>query len=90
MNPEKTVNGAWLDQVRCPRTGTKLRFEQTDDGDSLVSEGGFRYPIRDGLPVLLPEAGVPVGGAAGVGNQARKSGLKNAPESDATSDPSSA
>ena len=42
-----------LELVVCPITHSKLRVE----GDELVSEtGGIRYPIRDGLPVLLPDA----------------------------------
>ena len=42
-----------LELVVCPITHSKLHME----GDELVSEiGGVRYPIRDGLPVLLPEA----------------------------------
>jgi uncharacterized protein YbaR (Trm112 family) len=42
-----------LDMLICPVTRSKLRRE----GDYLVSQlGGLRYPIRDGLPVLLPDA----------------------------------
>ena len=42
-----------LELVVCPITHSKLRLE----GEELVSEvGGVRYPIREGLPVLLPEA----------------------------------
>ncbi|MHB1158213.1 MAG: Trm112 family protein [Phycisphaerales bacterium] len=43
----------------CPLTRSKLRIE----GDELVAEtGGLRYPIRDGIPVLLiEEAKLPQG-----------------------------
>lgn len=43
----------------CPVTRSPLRQK----GDELVGEvGGLRYPIRDGIPVLLPdEAGLPEG-----------------------------
>ncbi|MGN6368533.1 MAG: Trm112 family protein [Phycisphaerae bacterium] len=42
-----------LELVVCPITHSKLHLE----GDELVSEiAGIRYPIRDGLPVLLPDA----------------------------------
>lgn len=42
-----------LELVVCPITHSRLRVE----GEELVSEmGGVRYPIREGLPVLLPEA----------------------------------
>ena len=43
----------------CPLTRSPLRME----GDHLVAEiGGLRYPIRDGIPVLLiDEAILPEG-----------------------------
>lgn len=52
-----------LDILRCPVTGSRLRQE----GDELVSEaGGWRYPIRNGVAVLLPgEATKPGGGESG-------------------------
>jgi uncharacterized protein len=38
--------------LRCPLTRSPLRLE----GDRLVAErGGLRYPIRNGIPVLLVE-----------------------------------
>ncbi len=41
-----------LDILICPLTRTKLRQE----GDVLVSEKeGIRYPIREGIPILLLE-----------------------------------
>jgi uncharacterized protein YbaR (Trm112 family) len=44
-----------LELVVCPITHSKLRRE----GDWLVSTvGGVKYPIREGLPVLLPSAAV--------------------------------
>jgi uncharacterized protein len=46
-----------LEILRCPLTHSRLRLE----GNSLVAEvGGLRYPIRDGIPVMLiEEAKVP-------------------------------
>ncbi|MBI1368359.1 MAG: Trm112 family protein [Planctomycetes bacterium] len=43
----------------CPVTRSPLRPE----GDELVASiGGLRYPVRDGIPVLLPdEATLPAG-----------------------------
>jgi uncharacterized protein YbaR (Trm112 family) len=48
-----------LDLLRCPLTRSRLRKE----GDFLVAEtGGLRYPIRDGIPVMLiEEAKLPEG-----------------------------
>lgn len=42
-----------LDILRCPVTHSRLRLE----GDWLVAEeGGLAYPVRDGIPVMLPES----------------------------------
>ncbi len=39
-----------LDILVCPLTRSKLRHE----GDFLISEvGNLKYPIRDGIPILL-------------------------------------
>ena len=41
-----------LEILRCPLTKSKLRQE----GDWLIAEeGGLRYPVRDGFPVMLME-----------------------------------
>jgi len=48
-----------LEILRCPITRSPLRQE----GDWLIAEvGGLRYPVRDGIPVMLPEeAQLPAG-----------------------------
>ncbi len=53
------VDAQLLEILRCPVTRSALRQE----GSELVSAvGGLRYPIRDGIPVLLAEeAGLPDG-----------------------------
>lgn len=52
-NTEQTIKPEVLALWRCPVTRSKLRQE----GDWLVAEqpagAGLRYPIRDGIPVLL-------------------------------------
>jgi uncharacterized protein YbaR (Trm112 family) len=41
-----------LEMLRCPLTLSRLRLE----GDELVAEnGGLRYPVREGIPQMLPE-----------------------------------
>lgn len=46
------IDDEFLEIVRCPVTRSRLMVV----GDQLVSQvGGLRYPIRDGIPVLLPE-----------------------------------
>jgi len=48
-----------MEVLRCPLTRSRLRQE----GDVLIGQvGGLRYPIRDGIPVLLvEEAKMPAG-----------------------------
>jgi uncharacterized protein YbaR (Trm112 family) len=49
------MDEALLEMLVCPITHGRLRRE----GEWLVSEvGGLRYPVKEGLPVLLPEAAV--------------------------------
>ena len=45
----------WLLSILvCPVTRTPLRWEE--DTQELVSEAaGLAYPVRDGVPVMLPE-----------------------------------
>lgn len=53
------LNPQILSILRCPLTRSPLR----QDGDYLVAEvGGLRYPLRQGIPVLLvEEAELPAG-----------------------------
>jgi hypothetical protein len=49
----------------CPLTRTRLRWDP--EALELVSdEAGIAYPVRDGVPVLLAEAGRSTGTGAGV------------------------
>lgn len=44
------INKDLLDLMICPLTGDKLRQEE----DKLVSEKwGVKYPIRNGIPIML-------------------------------------
>lgn len=53
--PKQTLSPQVLAILRCPLT----RSELTLDGDELVATkpvgAGLRYPIREGIPVLLME-----------------------------------
>jgi uncharacterized protein YbaR (Trm112 family) len=52
MNP---IDEEFLSIIRCPVTHSRLRME----GDWLIAEtGGLRYPIRDGIPILLADEAV--------------------------------
>ena len=61
MPTAPTLSADLLEVLVCPLTRSPLRQE----GDSLVASrpdgAGLRYPIRDGIPVLLiDEATLPV------------------------------
>lgn len=60
--PPTQVDPQLLSILRCPLTRSPLRQE----GEYLVAEvGGLRYPIRDGIPVMLvEEAALPPGVAS--------------------------
>jgi len=57
--PNTTIDPDLLRMLVCPLTRSPLRQE----GEELVGQtGGLRYPIRDGIPVLLiDEAKLPEG-----------------------------
>jgi uncharacterized protein YbaR (Trm112 family) len=48
------IDSRLLNILVCPMTRTKLRYDEA--AQELISEaGGLAYPIRDGVPVMLPE-----------------------------------
>lgn len=52
MNHPPTIPADLLTLLRCPVTHSRL----VQHGNELVAEvGGRRYPIRDGIPVLLAD-----------------------------------
>jgi uncharacterized protein len=57
--PPQTLDEDTISILRCPVTHSPLRLE---DG-FLVSEiGGLKYPVRNGIPIMLPEeARLPAG-----------------------------
>ncbi len=62
MPQTPTIEADLLEILVCPLTRSRLRQE----GDELVAEepegAGLRYPIRDGIPILLvDEAKLPEG-----------------------------
>ena len=55
MSMNNEIDPKVLDLLVCPLTRSKLRLE----GDNLVAEkGGLKYPIRDGIPILLIEEAI--------------------------------
>lgn len=52
MTQSNSIDPSLLEVLRCPVTRSKLRQE----GEFLVSEtGGIKYPVREGIPVMLME-----------------------------------
>lgn len=61
-----------LSILRCPLSRSKLRVE----GDFLVAEtGGLRYPVRDGIPVLLVEEAQLPDGVSSLAELKKKLGI---------------
>jgi uncharacterized protein YbaR (Trm112 family) len=53
------LDPALLAILVCPVTRGPLRWD--DEAEELVSEAaGLAYPVRDGLPVMIPEEARPI------------------------------
>ncbi len=59
LSDSNKLSAELIAMLRCPLTRSELKQE----GDFLVAEvGGLRYPIREGIPVMLiEEAKLPAG-----------------------------
>jgi uncharacterized protein len=54
MNGTRTTDPRLLEILVCPLTKTPLSYDA--DAQELVSRAaGLAYPIRDGIPIMLPE-----------------------------------
>ena len=50
----RRVDPKLLEILVCPVTRETLKYDET--AQELISEGaGLAYPIRDGIPIMLPE-----------------------------------
>lgn len=48
------IDKCLLDILVCPVTRTRLRYDA--EAHELISDAaGLAYPIRDGVPIMLPE-----------------------------------
>ena len=52
QTPTNAIDPQLLEILRCPLTHSRLRL---DNGWLIAEAGGLRYPIRDGIPVMLIE-----------------------------------
>jgi uncharacterized protein YbaR (Trm112 family) len=53
-NPQVPVDPRLLEILVCPLTRTTLIYDR--DRNELVSRAaGLAYPIRDGIPIMLPD-----------------------------------
>jgi uncharacterized protein len=59
MIPTQILDEDTVSLLRCPVTGSPLKLEA---GYLIGQAGGLRYPVKDGIPVLLAEeAALPPG-----------------------------
>jgi uncharacterized protein YbaR (Trm112 family) len=61
-----------IEILRCPLTRSRLHLE---NGFLVAERGGLRYPIRDGIPVLLVEEAQLPPGVASLDELRRQLGL---------------
>jgi len=58
-HPESTVDPKLLEILVCPVTKGPLEFDATRQ--ELISRSAkLAYPIRDGIPIMLPEEARPI------------------------------
>jgi len=51
---KNTINPQLLELLVCPLT--KMPLEYDHDAQELISQkSGLAYPVRDGIPIMLPE-----------------------------------
>lgn len=64
------VDPKLLDLLVCPVTKGPLRYDA--EAEELVSESaGLAYPVRDGIPIMLPDEAREIDGADASGPDSR-------------------
>jgi uncharacterized protein len=59
VTPAQVIDEETIAILRCPVTHSRLRLEE---GFLVAEVGGLRYPVRNGIPIMLPEeARLPAG-----------------------------
>jgi len=59
-DPDAAVAGDLLARLVCPVSRTPLRLDAAR-GLLIADAAGLAYPIRGGVPILLPDAAIPIG-----------------------------
>jgi len=54
MNASVPVDPRLLEILVCPLTKTALVYDRQHD-ELISAAAGLAYPIRDGIPIMLPE-----------------------------------
>ena len=57
--PARSIDPKLLEILVCPVTKGQLRFDA--EAQELISDkAGLAYPIRDGIPIMLPDEARPL------------------------------
>jgi uncharacterized protein YbaR (Trm112 family) len=62
LPPNVSVDPRLLEILVCPVTRTVLEYDR-DAGELISRAAGLAYPIRDGIPIMLPEEARVLGAA---------------------------
>ena len=63
MNETKPVDPKLLEILVCPTTKAPLEYDGTRQ-ELISRRAGLAYPIRDGVPIMLPEEARALDGTA--------------------------
>jgi hypothetical protein len=70
MMTQARIDPKLLEMLVCPLSKGPLRYDP--EHQELISErAGLAYPIRDGMPIMLPDEARPLSGDTDVAPEAR-------------------
>jgi uncharacterized protein len=58
-DPPVPIDPRLLEILVCPLTKTPLEYDR-ERGELISRAAGLAYPIRDGIPIMLPEEARPL------------------------------
>lgn len=59
MSETNAVDPKLLEILVCPLTKTTLKYDR-ERGELISEAAGLAYPIRDGVPIMLPDEARPL------------------------------